>query len=78
MMAQPEHYLWSSYLAPPGQKKQPVFLTTEWLLGNFPDSLTDARQQYCQFVTEGMGKINSRGISLPGRCSLGPTRLCDG
>ncbi|NOQ52717.1 MAG: addiction module toxin RelE [Desulfuromonadaceae bacterium] len=71
MVAQPEHYPWSSYLATLGQAERPVFLTTEWLLGNFSDSLTDARQQYRQFVTEGMGQIESPWDKLSGQIFLG-------
>ncbi|MGH7960872.1 MAG: REP-associated tyrosine transposase [Candidatus Binatia bacterium] len=46
---------WSSYRATAGQGKGPLWLTVEWLLGQFARDPHRAHQAYRRFVAEGLG-----------------------
>jgi hypothetical protein len=71
MVKRLEDYLWSSYLPTLGETPAPVFLTTDWLLGNFGAMLAEARQRYRQFVAEGMTRTLSPWTQLSGQVLLG-------
>ncbi|MDP3483270.1 MAG: transposase [Sulfuricella sp.] len=55
MVAQIEHYAWSSYPATMGLSGCPDWLETDWLLGQFAKTRTAARRRYAEFVAEGKG-----------------------
>jgi hypothetical protein len=42
--------LWSSYAATIGQRKEPAFLDSGWILERFGDDLSTARQTLRDFV----------------------------
>lgn len=71
MVEQPEQYLWSSYLPTLGKTAKPALLTTEWLLGNFSNTLVEARRRYRQFVKAGTENIDSPWEKLSGQILLG-------
>lgn len=56
MVAKPEEYVWSSYLAMAGRAKPHPSLTTEWVLGQFSGKRGKAEGEYRQFVSWGIGK----------------------
>ena len=55
MVAQIEHYAWSSYPATLGLSGCPDWLETDWLLGQFAKTRTAARRRYAEFVAQGKG-----------------------
>src|SRR5699024_4845407 len=55
MVRWPEDWPWSSYRAMVGLAATPAFLTTDGLLRQFGDQRADAREQYRQFVLDGIG-----------------------
>ncbi|MDD2337472.1 MAG: transposase [Geobacteraceae bacterium] len=69
--AQPEEYRWSSYLATLGSVPRPLFLATEWLLGNFSTSLVESCRRYRNYVKEGMKVHESPWEKLTGQILLG-------
>jgi len=54
MVVHIEAYRWSSYRATAGLSPCPVWLQTDWLLGQFSTDRLRAQQHYCQFVKDGM------------------------
>ncbi len=56
LAAKPEHYPWSSYLPTLGKKEPPPCLTTDWLLSNFSNGPSAARQKYRRFVADGIAQ----------------------
>lgn len=54
MVADVEAYDWSSYQATAGLRPCPVWLQTDWLLGQFGANRLQAQQRYRQFVQDGM------------------------
>lgn len=69
--AQPEEYRWSSYLAMLGSVPRPLFLATEWLLGNFSTALAESCRRYRNYVKEGMSVNESPWEKLTGQILLG-------
>jgi REP element-mobilizing transposase RayT len=51
-----QEWKWSSYGATSGLVKKPPFLHTDWILGQFADTLPAARRSYARFVLAGMGQ----------------------
>lgn len=56
MVAGPEAWKWSSYLATAGKAKAHPCLTTDWVLGQFSGKRGKAEAEYRQFVTWGIGE----------------------
>lgn len=56
IVASPNEWEWSSYLATAGKRKTPTWLTTEWILSFFDERKTTAQRQYQQFIYAGSGK----------------------
>jgi len=54
VVEKPEIFRWSSYQETAGLRKEPNYLTTEWILGLFSSKRTIAQKQYRQFVREGI------------------------
>ncbi len=48
-------YRWSSYRATAGEVQAPVWLTTDWILGNFANTATAAQRKYADYVAAGVG-----------------------
>jgi len=55
MVNQAEDWRWSSYLATQGKVKKPVWLETDWILGQFSSNRETAITLYNNFVREGVG-----------------------
>jgi putative transposase len=52
----PEAWPWSSYASTAGLASPPELLTTNWILTQFGADLPEARERYCEFVHQGLGK----------------------
>ncbi|THJ12980.1 MAG: addiction module toxin RelE [Nitrospira sp. CG24C] len=53
MVPHPRRWTWSSYRGTAGEIAGPVWLTTDWLLGQFGARQRDAQRRYREFVAEG-------------------------
>lgn len=67
---------WSSYLAMLGQMPSPVWLQTDWILGQFSSKRGQARQEYINFVRAGVG-LPSVWDNLQGQIYLGSDTFID-
>jgi len=67
----PDDFEWSSYLPMIGKKAIPESLSPEWVLVQFSTTVDIARQQYRQFVSEGIGCDESPWDKLTGQIILG-------
>jgi REP element-mobilizing transposase RayT len=68
--AKPEAWRWSSYQSTTGLRKEPDYLTTDWILGLFNSERTVAQKQYRAFVREGIHR-GSPWDELQGQVLLG-------
>jgi putative transposase len=59
----PGDWPWSSYAMTAGKAVSPVWLSTEWLLGQFGPQRERAQNAYVHFVEEGQGLPSSGRIS---------------
>jgi putative transposase len=76
MVSQPREWKWSSYTStayPAG--KQPEYLRTDWVLGQFSEKITTARQRYRNFVADGMVKHDQPWRKLVGQIFLGSEKF---
>jgi REP element-mobilizing transposase RayT len=55
MVTHPRLWTWSSYRGTAGETAGPVWLTTDWLLGQFRARQREAQRCYRAFVAEGRG-----------------------
>lgn len=55
MVEHPRDWTWSSYRSTVGETGAPVWLETDWLLGQFANSRRRARHAYARFVQQGGG-----------------------
>jgi putative transposase len=53
LVTHPRLWAWSSYRATAGERPEPTWLTTDWILGQFGRTQRDAEVRYRQFVAEG-------------------------
>lgn len=65
-----EHYPWSSYPATMGLAACPVWLITDWVLGQLGKRRAVARQRYADFIAEG-GGLPSPWSAVRGQALLG-------
>lgn len=70
MVEDPSQYRWSSYRATAGLSRRPVFLTVDWILGQFDEKRREARKRYEQFVRAGVEEP-SPVEKLKAQCILG-------
>jgi len=70
MVEQPDQYPWSSYRATAGFGKRPLFLTVEWVLGQFGQKRVEAQRGYRRFVLAGT-KRPSPWKELKAQCIFG-------
>ncbi|TSC95364.1 MAG: hypothetical protein Athens101410_614 [Parcubacteria group bacterium Athens1014_10] len=66
----PQDWRWSSYMAIIGEVKKPCFLTVDWILFQFGSNKIRAREQYKQFIFDGI-KEDSPWKDLKGQILLG-------
>lgn len=55
MVTHPRLWTWSSYRGTAGETAGPVWLTMDWVWGQFASRLREAQLRYRQFVAEGRG-----------------------
>ena len=55
LVTHPRLWTWSSYRGTAGEIAAPVWLTTDWVLGQFGARTREAQRRYCEFVAEGRG-----------------------
>ncbi len=77
VVRRPGDYAWSSYRATAGRADPPAFLTRDWLLGQFGQSLRDAQAGYRRFVSDGRA-APSPWEALKGQAVLGSQAFVDG
>lgn len=70
MVEEIERYSWSSYLATMGLAVCPIWLETDWVLGQFAQTPAAARRRYAEFVAEGAG-LPSPWSAVKGQTLLG-------
>jgi REP element-mobilizing transposase RayT len=71
MVKGPGDWKWSSYRATAGLEKVEPWLETDWILGQFGKTASQAQKAYRAFVAEGMGKKESPWEDLYSRIYLG-------
>jgi len=71
MVAKPEQWQWSSYKSTAYAGTVPEFLTIDWVLGQFTEKKTAARQRYRGFVADGLKNQVSPWQKLTGQVFLG-------
>jgi REP element-mobilizing transposase RayT len=70
VVQKPEAWRWSSYQGTAGLRKEPDFLTTDWILSRFIRKRTIAQKRYRAFVREGIFR-GSPWEELEGQVLLG-------
>jgi REP element-mobilizing transposase RayT len=70
MVRDPGQYHWSSYRPTAGLSEKPVFLTVDWILGQFDEKRGEARKRYRRFVKAGMEEPSPWEM-LKAQCILG-------
>lgn len=76
LVRRPEDWRWSSYRAMAGEVAPPVWLETDWLLGQLGGDRRRARAVYKNFVAEGRG-IGSPWRELRQQIYLGSERFVE-
>lgn len=71
MVSSPQKWRWSSYCATIGIAKKELYLSTDWLLGQFGKTKSEARIKYRQFVRDGMTEKEAPWEKLKGQLILG-------
>ena len=56
VVRKPEEWKWSSYRSTAGKEKAEVFLTVDWILGQFDSDRKVAQRRYCDFVGNRKGE----------------------
>ncbi len=71
LVAKPNEWKWSNYKATAYAGKVPEYLSVNWVLEQFADQKTTARQRYRQFVHEGLKEKDGPWRKLTGQVFLG-------
>ena len=71
MVSAPQKWRWSSYRATGGITKKESYLATDWILGHFGKTKSEARIKYRQFVKDGMAGKEAPWEKLKGQIILG-------
>jgi putative transposase len=75
MVSKPKEWKWSSYKSTAYAGKVPEYLTIDWVLGQFSEEKTTARQRYRKFVAEGMADKEQPWEKLVGQVFLGSEKF---
>lgn len=75
MVKGPGDWKWSSYRATAGLEKAGPWLQTDWILGQFGRTASQARKAYRGFVADGIGKKESPWEDLYSRVYLGKEKF---
>jgi putative transposase len=73
--SKPGEWRWSSYKCTAYAGKVPEYLTTDWVLGQFSEKMTTARQRYRKFAAEGVAGKEKPWEKLVGQVFLGSEEL---
>jgi hypothetical protein len=71
MVSKPNEWKWSSYKSTAYVGKGPEYLTIDWVLGQFAEQKTTARQRYRKFVADGLVGQTCPRQKLAGQVFLG-------
>jgi REP element-mobilizing transposase RayT len=71
MVTKPGEWKWSSYNTTAYAGKMPQYLTIDWVLGQFAEKKTTARQRYRKFVADGLKDKAGPWQKLKGQVFLG-------
>lgn len=71
METKPGEWKWSSYKTTAYADKVPQYLTIDWVLGQFAEKKTTARQRYRKFVADGLKDKAGPWQKLKGQVFLG-------
>jgi len=71
MVTSPRNWRWSSYRATGGNAKKGSCISTDWILGQFSETKSEARIKYRQFVKDGMAEKEAPWENLKGQIILG-------
>jgi REP element-mobilizing transposase RayT len=71
MVFAPQKWRWSSYSTTAGNTKKEPYLATDWILGQFDKTKSEARIKYRQFVKDGMSEKKAPWEKLRGQVILG-------
>jgi REP element-mobilizing transposase RayT len=77
MVSSPQKWRWSSYRATGGNVKNESYLDTDWILGQFGKTKSEARIKYRQFVKDGMTEKEAPWEKLKGQVILGSDVFID-
>lgn len=75
MVSKPDEWMWSSYKSTAYVGKAPKYLTIEWVLEQFAEQKTTARQRYRKFVAEGLSDRTRPWQKLVGQVFLGSEKF---
>ena len=75
MVSSPQKSQWSSYRATAVHTNKPPYLKTYWILAQFGQTKSEARNKYRQFVKEGMTEKEAPWEKLKGRIILGSDKF---
>ncbi len=71
MVSKPDEWKWSSYQSTAYAGKVPEYLTIDWVLGQFAEEKTAARQRYRKFIADGLTLEARPWEKLVGQVFLG-------
>jgi len=71
MVSKPDEWKWSSYKSTAYAVNVPEYLTIDWVLGQFAEKKTSARQRYRKFVADGLVDPTRPWQKLAGQVFLG-------
>ncbi len=71
MVSAPQKWRWSSYRTTAGNAKKEPYLATDWILGQFDKTKSEARIKYRQYVKDGMAEKEAPWEKLKGQVILG-------
>lgn len=71
IVSKPSEWRWSSYKSTAYAGKAPVFLSVDWVLSQFSENRTKAREQYRKFVADGISEPAEPWRKLVGQVILG-------
>lgn len=77
MVSAPQKWRWSSYRATGGKTKKESYLATDWILGHFGKTKSEARINYRQFVKDGMAEKEAPWEKLKGQVILGSDKFIE-
>jgi putative transposase len=75
MVSAPQKWRWSSYRATAVNTNKPPYLKTDWILAQFGETKSEARDKYRQFVKEGVTEKEPPWEKLKGQIIFGSDKF---